>query len=39
MEWYKDNWPLKEEDYEAETVTVTHVYAYGEQLSVRRLDV
>ena len=38
LDWYKTNWSIKQSEMEPELATVNHIYAYGDQLSVRRVD-
>jgi hypothetical protein len=38
LDWYKANWSIKQSEMEPELATVNHIYAYGDQLSVRRVD-
>lgn len=38
LEWYKSNWPIKQSEMEPELATINHIYAYGDQLSVRKVD-
>jgi hypothetical protein len=38
LDWYKKHWPLKPQDMEEKPATINHLYAYGDQVSVRRVD-
>ena len=36
LEWYEKEWPLNKE--EMEPATVNHLYAYGDQVSVKMVS-
>ena len=38
LEWYSQNWPIKASEMEPEMATINHIYAYGEQISIRKVD-
>lgn len=38
MAWYQQNYPVPADQFEPEPVKVDHLYAYCEQVSVRKME-